>query len=97
LAAPRCGNCNDRHERPPSEPHDTNTAPTYPLEIFGTKINAYTGLFALAANLVVTIGLTLVLRSAGPADAGDETRTEDFDELAEGAEPPSRGEPVAVA
>ena len=30
-------------------------APTYPLELFGTTINAYTGVFALAANLVVTL------------------------------------------
>jgi len=65
-------------------------APTYPLELFGTKINAYTGVFALAANLVVTVALTLVLRRGGPADAGDETRAEDFDELAEDAEPPPR-------
>ena len=72
-------------------------APTYPLELFGTKINAYTGVIALAANLVVTVGLTLVLRRSGPADAADETRSQDFDELAEGAEPPPRGVPLPVA
>src|SRR3954465_14188494 len=48
-------------------------APTYPLDLFGTKINAYTGVFALVANLVVTLALTLVLRAAGARDAGDET------------------------
>jgi len=59
-------------------------APTYPLEILGTKINAYTGIFALAANLVVTLTLTVVLRHAAKVeDAADETRPQDFDELAE--------------
>ena len=72
-------------------------APTYPLDLFGTKINAYTGVFALTANLIVTAVLTLVLRRSGPADAADETRTEDFDELAEGAEPPPRGATVPAA
>ncbi|MDX6704505.1 MAG: solute:Na+ symporter, family [Solirubrobacteraceae bacterium] len=72
-------------------------APTYPLELFGTKVNAYTGVIALAANLVVTVGLTLVLRRSGPADAADETRSQDFDELAEDAEPPPRGAPLPVA
>jgi len=73
-------------------------APTYPLEIFGTTINAYTGIFALAANLLVTVSLTLVLRRAGPAVAQDDTRPADFDELAEDAPPPPpRGAPVPVA
>ncbi len=72
-------------------------APTYPLELFGTTINAYTGIFALAANLVVTLSLTLVLRRAGVGDAGDETRADDFDELAEDAEYPVSGAPAPVA
>ena len=72
-------------------------AATYPLDFFGTKINAYTGLFALTANLVVTIGLTLVLRRSGQPDAGDETEPQDFDELAEDAEPPPPRTPVPVA
>lgn len=72
-------------------------APTYPLELLGARVNAYSGVFALAANLVVTVTLTLVLRRVGRTDAGDETRSEDFDELAEGAEPPPRGAPVPVA
>ncbi|MEY2440802.1 MAG: solute:Na+ symporter, family, partial [bacterium] len=72
-------------------------APAYPLQIFGTRINAYTGIFALAANLVVTILLTLVLRRAGVADAGDDTRPRDFDELAEDAVYPAPGAPAPVA
>jgi SSS family solute:Na+ symporter len=72
-------------------------APTYPLELFGTKINAYTGVFALAANLIVTLVLTLVLRAAGARDTGDDTRTADYDELAEDAAYPVRGEPAPVA
>jgi SSS family solute:Na+ symporter len=72
-------------------------APAYPLDLFGTKINAYTGVFALAANLVVTLVLTVVLRAAGVRDAGDETRAKDFDELAEDAEyPPVKGIPAPV-
>jgi SSS family solute:Na+ symporter len=60
-------------------------APAYPLEVFGTTINAYTGLFALAANLVVAVLGTLVLRRTGPPDELDDTRPEDFDELDEDA------------
>ncbi|MDX6677466.1 MAG: solute:Na+ symporter, family [Solirubrobacteraceae bacterium] len=67
-------------------------APAYPLELFGTKINAYTGVFALAANLIVTVLLTLVLRgAAGVRDDGDETRPQDYDELAEDTEYPPAG------
>jgi SSS family solute:Na+ symporter len=72
-------------------------APTYPLDFFGTKINAYTGVFALAANLVVTLVLTAVLRAAGATDPGDETRAKDFDELAEDAVYPAPGVPAPVA
>jgi SSS family solute:Na+ symporter len=72
-------------------------APTYPLEVFGTKINAYTGVFALAANLVVTLVLTLVLRASGVRDRGDETQPADFDELAEDVSYPVRGAPAPVA
>jgi SSS family solute:Na+ symporter len=72
-------------------------APTYPLTLLGTKINAYTGVFALAANVVVTVVLTLVLRRAGMRDAGDETRARDFDELAEDATYPLPGVPAPVA
>jgi SSS family solute:Na+ symporter len=73
-------------------------APTYPLEIFGTTINAYTGVFALAANLVVTLTLTVVLRhGANAEDAADETRPADFDELGEDAVYPPPAAPVPVA
>lgn len=72
-------------------------APTYPLTLLGTKINAYTGVFALAANVVVTVALTLVLRRVGMRDAADETRPRDFDELAEDAVYPVRGVPAPVA
>jgi SSS family solute:Na+ symporter len=72
-------------------------APTYPLDLFGTKINAYTGVFALVSNLVVTVVLTLVLRAAGVRDAGDDTRVADYDELAEDAQYPVRGAPAPVA
>ena len=72
-------------------------APTYPLELLGTKINAYTGVFALAANLIVTVGLTFALRAAGVGDAGDDTRAADYDELAEDAPAPVRGAPAPVA
>jgi SSS family solute:Na+ symporter len=72
-------------------------APAYPLKLLGTTINAYTGVFALAANLAVTLTLTLVLRRAGVGDDGDETRAEDFDELAEDAEYPSAVAPAPVA
>jgi hypothetical protein len=62
-------------------------APTYPLELFGTTINAYTGVFALLSNLVVTLALTAVLRrgSAVTEDDADETQPADYDELAEDA------------
>ena len=46
-------------------------------------IDAYTALAAFVANLVVAIGGTLLLRAMGRADRLDETRPEDFDELAE--------------
>jgi len=80
-------------------------APAYPLDIFGLHINAYTGVFALAANLIVALALTAVLRAAGVRDPGDETRADDYDELAEGAViPPPRmrdsepaSEPAPVA
>lgn len=71
-------------------------APTYPLDLFGTTINAYTGVFALASNLVVTLVLTIVLRAAGVRDAGDDTRSADYDELAEDAQYPVRGAPAPI-
>jgi SSS family solute:Na+ symporter len=55
----------------------------YPLDLFGWKIKAYTGIIALVANAIVTVGLTLALRASGSDDRLDETRPEDFDELAD--------------
>jgi SSS family solute:Na+ symporter len=74
-----------------------NFAPAYPLDVLGLHVNAYTGVFALAANLVVTLALTLALRAAGVPDPGDETRAGDYDELAEDAVYPERGAPAAPA
>jgi SSS family solute:Na+ symporter len=72
-------------------------APTYPLELFRTTINAYTGVFALLSNLVVTLVLTIVLRAASVRDAGDDTRAADYDELAEDAQYPVRGAPAPIS
>ena len=57
--------------------------PVYPVTLFGTEVNIHTALIALAANFVVTVGGTLLLRAVGTRDELDETRPEDFDELAE--------------
>jgi SSS family solute:Na+ symporter len=72
-------------------------APAYPLDVFGTTINAYTGIFALLSNLVVTLALTAVLRrgtAARGADDADETAPADYDELAEDAVYPQPGAAV---
>jgi solute:Na+ symporter, SSS family len=52
-------------------------------------INAYEGLWALAANLVIAVALTAVLRALGAGDSGDETTPDDFEERepVEGVEP----------
>ena len=49
--------------------------------VFGIK--CYTAFSALILNLIVSVGLTLILRAVGMRDALDETRPQDFDELAE--------------
>jgi solute:Na+ symporter, SSS family len=60
------------------------------------SVTAYTGLAALAVNLVVATVLTLVLGDRGRADDRDETRPEDYDELEETREPaPTVGAGVA--
>jgi SSS family solute:Na+ symporter len=51
--------------------------------VFGIK--CYTAFSALILNLIVSVGLTLILRAAGKRDELDETRPQDFDELAEDA------------
>ena len=53
----------------------------------GITYFVYTALAALAVNLVVATLLTLVLGPRGRADDRDETRVEDYDELAETHEP----------
>jgi hypothetical protein len=50
-------------------------------------VTAYTGLVALALNLVVATVITLVLGRRGRADRLDETRPEEYDELMETSEP----------
>ena len=59
--------------------------PVWELPLIGPT--AYTALAALAVNLVVATLLTLVLGPRGRADDRDETRVEDYDELAETHEP----------
>src|SRR5215210_4798735 len=53
----------------------------YALSNFGldTKITLYTGLIALALNLLVTVVGTLVLRGAGRGAHPDETRAADYE------------------
>jgi SSS family solute:Na+ symporter len=51
--------------------------------IFGTT--CYTAFSAFLLNVVISVVLTIVLRAMGVGDELDETRPEDFDELAEDA------------
>jgi SSS family solute:Na+ symporter len=61
----------------------------YPLDFAGIHFSAYEAIFALAANLIVTVVLTVVLRLVGAHDRGDQTRAEDYFELRhEPARPP---------
>jgi solute:Na+ symporter, SSS family len=65
--------------------------PTY--EFAG--ITAYTALWALLLNLVISGVLTLVMRAAGAADDTDETTAADYDELVDtGRAPPIAEAPV---
>jgi SSS family solute:Na+ symporter len=50
----------------------------YPLDLFGLHINAYEAIFALAANLVVSIAGTALLRALRVPDGPDDTRDEDY-------------------
>jgi len=52
----------------------------YALNWADIHFTAYEAVFALAANLIVTLALTAVLRAVRVTDAGDETRDEDYDE-----------------
>lgn len=59
--------------------------PVWEVPVLG--VTAYTGLVALALNLVVAALITLVLGGRGRADRLDETRPEEYDELVERREP----------
>jgi solute:Na+ symporter, SSS family len=68
--------------------------PVWDTPIVGATV--YTGLVALALNLFVAVVLTVVMGSRGRADAEDETRPADYDELHETHEPaPTVGAGVA--
>jgi SSS family solute:Na+ symporter len=61
---------------------DFKTA-VYELNIFGTTITAYEAIFALVANLIVSLVLTVVLNALGVAKGSDETSPADYRELGE--------------
>ena len=66
----------------------------YALSHFGidTKVTLYTGLIAIAVNLIVTFLVTVVVRMMGRADLPDQTSPEDY-----GVEAGDPGvEPVAI-
>src|SRR3954470_24420545 len=67
--------------------------PTWLVTIFGVDINAYTAIWAVALNLVITVVLTLVFRAIGKADDTDETTPADYEERVETGRPA----PVAAA
>jgi SSS family solute:Na+ symporter len=67
--------------------------PTWAATILGVNVNAYTAIWSLLLNLIVTTGLTLLIRAAGKADDRDETTPADYDELVETGRPA----PVAAA
>ena len=52
----------------------------YALSNFGidTKVTLYTGLIAIAINLIVTFLVTAVVRMMGRADLPDQTSPEDY-------------------
>jgi solute:Na+ symporter, SSS family len=61
----------------------------YALNFAGIHFSAYEAVFALGANLVVSVVLTAVFRAIGLRDRADETHPEDYFELrAERATPP---------
>ena len=64
----------------------------YNLDLFGWHFSAYEGVFALVANLLVTVGLTIVFRAVGARDrADDETRPEDYSEFRRAPARPTAG------
>ena len=60
-------------------------APVWEVPVL--SVTAYTGLVALALNLVVAALITLVLGRRGRSDRLDETRPEEYDEIVETREP----------
>jgi solute:Na+ symporter, SSS family len=60
-------------------------APVWEIPVLG--VTGYTALVALALNLVVAAAITLFLGRRGRGDERDETRPEEYDELAETGEP----------
>jgi SSS family solute:Na+ symporter len=69
--------------------------PTWQATILGMQINAYTAIWSLAVNLLLTTALTLVFRAVGAADDGDETVPADFEERIETGRPaPVAGAPT---
>jgi hypothetical protein len=63
--------------------HSQSYTPTYELSVFGAHIVAYTAIWALLLNFLISIALTLVLRSVGARDTPDETAPSDYDEPVE--------------
>jgi SSS family solute:Na+ symporter len=63
----------------------------YALDLFGVKFSAYEAVFALVANLLVAIALTIVFSLAGARDRADETRAEDYSELRRDVARPTPG------
>jgi solute:Na+ symporter, SSS family len=59
--------------------------PVWDIPVLG--VTGYTGLVALAANLIVAALITFVLGRRGRADRLDETRPEEYDELVETGRP----------
>jgi solute:Na+ symporter, SSS family len=69
--------------------------PTWTATILGVTVNAYTAVWALALNLVISSVLTLVFRAAGAADDTDETTAVDYEERVETGRPaPVMGAPT---
>jgi SSS family solute:Na+ symporter len=65
----------------------------YAVNLFGVHINAYEALFALAANLIVAVVGTVVLRALRVPEGADDTVPEDFVEEAEAERHPLPGTP----
>jgi SSS family solute:Na+ symporter len=68
----------------------------YALDLLGVHINAYEAIFALVANLIVSLAATPLFRAFGIADGSDQTTPEDYveprDDAAEPALPATPGQ-----